>query len=121
MAIAEVAGILFLAFNGFTFLIFLKLLVADGVASACLRVLMYLLLAVIEYAIVLGITISFIARGVSLAKENSMNMIIEQVLISIALFMGVTTPWIMLLWALKRVMRKRKTVKSNVSRSKLTH
>ena len=109
-AIAEVAGILFLAFNGFAFLMFIKLLVVDGIASQCLRILSYLSLAIIEYLVVLGIIGAFVARGIALEKEDSTNMIIQQVLISAAMIMGVTTPWCMLLWAVKRVVRKKKSI-----------
>lgn len=111
MAIAEVAGILFLAFNGFSFLVFLKLLIADGSVSRCLRICMYLVLGLVEYAIVLAIIGSFIARRVLLRKEDTTNVIIENFLISIALGIGVTMPWILLLWALNRVVRKKKTSK----------
>ena len=106
MAIAEVAGILFLAFNGFTFLIFLKLLVADGIATQFFRIIAYLILAVIEYSVVLAIIGAFVARGLFFDTEESTNTIIEEVLIALAMIMGVTTPWIMLLWALRRVVRK---------------
>ena len=102
-AIAEVAGILFLAFNGFAFLMFIKLLVVDGIASQCLRILLYLLLAIIEYLVVFGIIGAFVARRIALKKEDSTNIMIEQMLISVAMIMGVTTPWCMLLWAVKRV------------------
>ena len=110
MAIAEVAGILFLAFNGFTFLIFLKLLVADGIATPCFRITAYILLAVIEYSVVLAIIGAFVARGLFFNTEESTNTIIEEVLISLAMIIGVTTPWIMLLWALRRVVQKSSTV-----------
>ena len=106
-AIAEVAGLLFLAFNGFAFLMFLKLLVADGIASQCFRIVIYILLAVIEYSVVFGIIGAFVARAVVLEKEDSTNVIIEEVLISIALLMGVTAPWMMLLWAFKKVVRRK--------------
>lgn len=121
MAIAEVAGILFLAFNGFTFLVFLKLLIADGSVSKCLRMCMYLLLALIEYVIVLAIIGSFIARRVLLRKEDTTNVIIEEFLISIALGMGVTMPWIMLLWALNRVVKKKKTSKPSAAGGETAH
>ena len=114
-AIAEVAGILFLAFNGFSFLMFLKLLIADGIASRCLKIVLYLSLAAIEYAIALGIIGAFVARAVLLQKEDSTNTIIEEVLISIALIMGVTTPWIMLLWAARKVIRRKNAVKATKS------
>ena len=110
-AIAEVAGILFLAFNGFAFLMFLKLLVADGFASQCHRILIYLLLGVGEYCVVFGIIGAFIARRVILEKEESKNLIIQEVLISFAMIIGVTTTWIMLLWAFKKVMRRRNVSK----------
>ena len=76
MAIAEVAGILFLAFNGFTFLIFLKLLVADGITTLCFRITAlcfritaYILLAVIEYSVVMAIIGAFVARGLFFDTE----------------------------------------------------
>lgn len=106
VAIAEVAGILFLAFNGFTFLMFLKLLIADGVGYRSLKSLAYFVLAVFEYAAVFGIIGSFIARKVLLEKEDSTNAIIEQVLISAALMIGITTPWCLLFWALHQVRRR---------------
>ena len=113
MAIAEVAGILFLAFNGFAFLMFLKLLIADGIASQCLRILLYISLAAIEYSVVFGIFGAFVARGVLLQKDDSTNVIIEEMLISIAMIMGVTTPWIMLLWAAKTMMQRLSAAKEN--------
>lgn len=72
---------------------------------------MYLVLGLVEYAIVLAIIGSFIARRVLLRKEDTTNVIIENFLISIALGIGVTMPWILLLWALNRVVRKKKTSK----------
>ena len=115
MAIAEVAGILFLALNGFSFLMFLKLLIADGITSRCLKIMLYLSLAAIEYLIVLGIIGAFVARTVLLQKEDSTNTIIEEVLISIAMIMGVTTPWIMLLWATRKVIRRKNAAKTTNS------
>ena len=103
-AIAEVAGILFLAFNGFAFLMFLILLVADGVASICLRIVTYLLLGAIEYLVVFGIIGAFVARGAKLGKEDSTNVIIEETLISFAMVMGVTAPWIILLQVNKNLL-----------------
>ena len=97
-ALAEVAGILFLGFNGFTFLMFLKLLVADGIATQCFRIIVYLLLAVIEYSVVIGIIVVFVFR--TLMEEGEIH--VEDALITLATFMGVTTPWVMLLWALKK-------------------
>ena len=96
-ALAEVAGILFLGFNGFTFLMFLKLLVADGIATQCFRIIAYLLLAVIEYSVVLAIIVVLVLR---ILMDDSDT--IKDVLITLATFTGVTTPWIVLLWALKR-------------------
>ena len=97
-ALAEVAGILFLGFNGFTFLMFLKLLVADGIATQSFRIIVYLLLAVIEYSVVIGIIVVFVFR--TLMEECEIH--VEDALITLATIMGVTTPWVMLLWALKK-------------------
>ncbi|KAL5491624.1 hypothetical protein EMCRGX_G016946 [Ephydatia muelleri] len=77
-AIAEVAGILFLGYNGFAFLMFLKLLVADGVASLCPRIVIYLLLGATECLVVIGIIGAFVARRILLEKEDATNVIIEQ-------------------------------------------
>lgn len=111
-AIAEVAGILFLGFNGFAFLMFLKLLVADGIASLFPRVVIYLLLGAIECLVVIGIIGAFLSRDILLEKEQSTNVIIEQVLISVAMILGVATPWALYLWASQKVIRKNKALKS---------
>ena len=107
--IAEVAGILFLAFNGFAFLMFLKLLVADGIVSQCLRILAYTSLAVIEYIVVFAIIGAFVIRGEVLQTKDGL---IEETLISIALTTGVTASWMMFLWAFKRTIRKKKLSKA---------
>ena len=111
-AIAEVAGILFLGFNGFAFLMFLKLLVADGVASLCPRIVIYLLLGAAECLVVSGIIGAFLSRWILLEKEDSTNVIIQHVMISVALIVGVATPWAMFLWASQKVIRKNRVLKS---------
>lgn len=109
-AIAEVTGILFLAFNGFAFMMFLKLLIADGATSLYLRIVMYVCLGFFEYIIICGIIGAFVARGV--LKEDTTNTIIEQVLISVSLVMGVTVPWILFIWASRKVIRRKKAMNS---------
>ena len=111
-AIAEVAGILFLGFNGFAFLMFLKLLVADGIASLCPRIVIYLLLGATECLVVIGIIGAFVSRRILLEKEDATNVIIEQVMISVAMIVGVATPWAMFLWASHKVIRKKRVLKS---------
>ena len=111
-AIAEVAGILFLGFNGFAFLMFLKLLVADGIASLCPRIVIYLLLGAVECLVVIGIISAFVSRRILLEKEDATNVIIEQVMISVAMIVGVATPWAMFLWASQKVIRKNRVLKS---------
>ena len=101
-AIAEVTGILFLGTNGFAFLMFLLLLIIDGIASPCMRIIAYSVIACVEYASVGSIIFAFVLRLVVLYKEETINIIIEELLISTALLTGVTTPWIVLLWAVSK-------------------
>lgn len=111
-AIAEVAGILFLGFNGFAFLMFLKLLVADGIALQFVRVIVYILLAILECMVVFGIISAFLARSILLEKNDSRNVVIEHSLISLAMIVGIATPWAMLLWASRKVIRRKKVISS---------
>ena len=101
-AIAEVVGIIFVAAIGFAFLMFLTLLVIDAVDTVCLRVLLYLTIAVFEYSFVAGIILAFVARVEILYKQDSATIIIMEILIAKALLMGVSVPWVLLLWAFSK-------------------
>ena len=105
--IAEVAGILFLGSNGFAFLVFLLLLVVDGIESRCYRIMLYVAMAISEYLCAGLIMCAFGVRYTLRDGEDTINLIIQEYLISYALIMGVTTPWLLLLWASKRWTRKR--------------
>ena len=118
-AIAEVTGILFIGTNGFAFLMFLLLLVIDGVASRCLRMMAYSVIAFLEYASVASIIFAFVVRVQVLYKEDTINIIIEEVLISTALLTGVTTPWAMLLWAVSKYKGKLNVSTTDVSKLKM--
>ena len=98
-ATAELAGILFLASNGFTFLMFLMLLVVDGIESRCCRIITYLAMATLEYFFVGSIVCAFVVRYQLLGTKSSINTLVQECLISCALIMGVTTPWLLKLWA----------------------
>lgn len=106
-AIAEVAGILFLASNGFAFLTFLMLLVVDGIEIRMYRIMLYLALGTVEYGAVGLILYAFGVRNRLRGEEDSINLIIEEYLIGFALIMGTTTHWLLLFWATKRWARKR--------------
>ena len=101
-AIAEVTGILFICSNGFAFLMFLLLLVIDGVASPLLRTIAYSIIAFMEYAGAASIIFAFVVRVQVLYKNDTINTIIEELLISSALLTGITTPWVILLWAVTK-------------------
>lgn len=116
-AIAEVTGILFLGANGFAFLMFLLLLVIDGISSPCIRIIAYAVIAFIEYTIVGSIIFAFVIRVLVLRKEDTINVIIEELLISTALLTGVTTPWIVLLWAVSKYKRNKTKLDSTSSNS----
>eukprot|EP00731_Ephydatia_muelleri_P014065 Em0007g1375a len=97
-ALAEVAGILFLASNGFTLLMFLLLLIVDGIESRCYRMVMYVVKATVEYLFV-GLMIYAFTVRYELRGTAGLNLLIQDYLISFALLLGVTTPWLLLLWA----------------------
>lgn len=101
-AIAELTGILFLGANGFSFLMFVLLLVIDGIATRCRRNVLYVVIAVVEYVCVASIIFAFVARVELLYKERPIHIAIQELLISVALLAGVTTPWIILLWAFSK-------------------
>ena len=106
-SIAEVAGILFLASNGFAFLTFLMLIVVDGIETRLHRIMSYVALAAVEYGTIGLVLYAFGVRYLLQGEEDSLNLTIEEFLIGFALVMGATTPWLLLLWASKRWIRKR--------------
>eukprot|EP00731_Ephydatia_muelleri_P014109 Em0007g1419a len=106
-AIAEVAGILFLASNGFAFLTFLMLLVVDGVETPLHRLVSCAALVAMEYGAIGLLLYSFGVRYLLRGEEDCVNLTIEEFLIGFALIMGATTPWLLLPWASKRWVRKR--------------
>ncbi|KAL5510283.1 hypothetical protein EMCRGX_G005806 [Ephydatia muelleri] len=97
-ALAEVAGILFLASNGIALLMFLLLLIVDGIESRCYRMVMYVVKATVEYLFV-GLMIYASTVRYELRSTEGINLLIQDYLISFALLVGVTTPWLLLLWA----------------------
>ena len=98
-ALVSVAGILFVASNGFTFLMFLIMLVVDGIESCCRRMSMCVILAMAEYIFVGLVVYTFVIRYELSGRVGSINLVIQEYLIITALIMGVTTPWLLLLWA----------------------
>lgn len=98
-ALVSVAGILFVASNGFIFLMFLILLVVDGIESCCRRMSMCVILAMAEYIFAGLVVYAFVIRYELSGREGSINLVIQEYLIITALIMGVTTPWLLLLWA----------------------
>ena len=101
-AIAELTGILFLGANGFSFLMFVLLLVVDGVGTRSRRNVAYVIIAIVEYSCVGAILFAFAARVEFLFKERPIHIAIQEIMISAALFAGVTTPWALLLWAFSK-------------------
>ena len=97
--IAEVAGVLFLSANGFAFLMFLLLLVVDGLDTWMCRGIAFFVIGVLEYAFLAALVVSFVVRVEYLYKEDSFNIISVQALLSISMMMGVSGPWILLIWA----------------------
>ena len=97
-ALAEVAGILFLASNGFTLLMFLLLLIVDGSESRCYHMVMYVIKATVEYLFV-GLMIYAFTVRYELRGTEGINLLIQDYLLSFALLVGVTTPWLLLQWA----------------------
>ena len=120
-ALAEVAGILFLASNGFTLLMFLLLLIVDGSESRCYRMVMYVVKATVEYLFVGLMIYAFTMRYALRGTESPINLLIQDYLMSVALIMGVTTPWLLLLWASVSWFWKRKRAVSQSGDPRIDH
>ena len=102
-AIAELTGILFIGANGFSFLMFVILLVVDGVPKRSRRMMAYAVIAVFEYSFVGMIICAFVARVELLGKQHPIHIAIQEFMISAALLSGVTTPWLLLMWAFSKL------------------